>query len=328
MLPIADLHTHPLLPMYYFRKDLGQRHRPSRFFPYTPLGTHIDIHRLKKSGVRVIVCCVYAISRFPHRNCFEVAKAQIALFEKWVSDHTENFAHARTPEEVESIVTSGKIAAVLALEGGHHLAGDLSTLDFFKEKGVFYITLVHFMNTPIAESSLFADFSPGPSLRPFGREAIRRMRELRIVPDVAHCSERAFWEIAEATEGPLLYSHGGAKALCAHHRNLTDEQAREIARRDGLIGLILYPGYLRRGSFWGRMEDAIRHLDHWLNLVGADVPAIGSDMSGVMVVREIGDYSGMAKLREAVVRVFGEVVARKILFDNSVAFMKRAWRGC
>src|SRR5215510_14580456 len=109
---IADLHTHPLLPMYYFRKDLGNRHKPARFFPYTPFGTHIDIPRLKESGVQVIVCCVYAINRLPYQNCFEVAKAQINMFEEWLKEHAATFEHAKNAQDLERIISAGKIAAV------------------------------------------------------------------------------------------------------------------------------------------------------------------------------------------------------------------------
>lgn len=325
MIPIADLHTHPLLSMYYFRKDLGRPQRPARFFPYTPFGTHIDIPRLKESGVKLIVCCVYALWRLPHKDCFEAAKAQIAMFEEWLAEHAEIFEQAKNPADVERIVGAGKIAVVLALEGGHHLADRLETLDHFHKAGIFYVTLVHFLNNAVAESSLFADWTPEPPLRPFGREVISEMNRLGLAIDVAHCSEAAFWEVMEHTKVPPLYSHGGAREICDHHRNLTDDQARAIAEKGGLMGLILFPKYLRRHALWGKMDDVIHHLEHWMKVAGPEALALGSDMSGVMVVREIKDYSGMPILREAIVKNFGEPLARKILFDNALNYMKRVW---
>jgi membrane dipeptidase len=311
--------------MYYFRKDLGNRQRPARFFPYTPFGTHIDIPRLKESGVKLIVCCVYALNRLPYRNCFETARAQIAMFEEWLLEHSDDFEHAKNPADADRIVSSGKIAAVLALEGGHHIAGKLENLEYFRKAGIFYITLVHFLNNDIAESSLFTDWTPEPPLRPFGREVIGEMNRLGLVIDVAHCSEAAFWEVMEHSKAPPLYSHGGARALCDHHRNLTDDQARAIAERGGLLGVILYPGYLRRHAWEGKIDDVLRHLEHWLKIAGPDAIAIGSDMNGVMVLKEVKDYAGMPALREAVVKNFGEPLARRILFDNALNYMKRCW---
>src|SRR5512134_3848541 len=70
MIPIADLHTHPLLPQYYFRKDLGKRQKTSLSYPYFPFGTQIDLPRMKESGVTLMVACVYALNRLPHKDCF------------------------------------------------------------------------------------------------------------------------------------------------------------------------------------------------------------------------------------------------------------------
>lgn len=45
-----------------------------------------------------------------------------------------------------------------------------------------------------------------------------------IIVDVSHSSERAFWDICEIAEKPIVASHSNAKAVCGHVRNLTDEQ--------------------------------------------------------------------------------------------------------
>ncbi|HEX5036271.1 MAG TPA: membrane dipeptidase [bacterium] len=326
MIPIADIHTHPLIPMYYYRKDLGRSLPSACGFPYTPFGTHIDVPRLKESGVKIFVACVYAVNRLPLRNCFEVARAQIRLFDLWVADHPETFARAKSPEEVDRAVADGKIAAVLAVEGGHHLDGNLLNLDAFEEAGVFYLTLTHFLNNGIAESSLYAGWSPEKPLTGFGRELISEMNLKGIAVDVAHCSEAAFWEVAKASRAPLLYSHGGVRPLCDHERNLTDDQARAVAASGGLVGLILYPGYLKPGLFGGSIDDALRHLEHWLITVGPKAIALGSDMNGVMVLKDVKDYAGMPRLADAVVNEFGEGLARKILFDNALGYMKRVWK--
>ncbi len=323
--PMVDLHAHPLLPMYYFRKDPRRRHRNSKLFPYTPFGSHIARPRLKESGVKVLVSCVYAFSRLPHRNCFGSAKAQIELFGKWMSNEAETVAHARTPFEIDSITASGKIAVVLALEGGHHTALDLTHLDYFQKMGVFYMTIVHFTNTPVAECCHFSDFFGERGLRPFGREMITEMNRRGIIVDVAHCSERSFWDVMKHSKVPPIYTHGGARTLCDHHRNLRDEQVEAIARAGGVMGVILYPGFLRKGSFWRSIDDVIRHLEHWLKIAGPEALAIGSDQNGVMVARDLGGYDRMPRLREAIIQAFGEPLAKKILFENSLNYMKRYW---
>lgn len=323
MIPIADLHTHPLLPQYYFRKDLGQRQRTSFCYPYSPFGTHIDLPRLKESGVTLMVACVYALNRLPHKNCFETAKAQIEMFTRWMEEHQDACGHAKSLADAEQIQASGRIAIILALEGGHHVGNDLRNLEYFRQAGVLYITLVHFLNNAAAESSLFADWTPEAPLKPFGKEMIAEMNRLGIAVDVAHCSERAFWEVMEHVTHPPLYSHGGAHALCNHHRNLTDDQARAIAERGGVLGVMLYPGYLKRHGWRAGVGDVVRHLEHWLKTVGPDAIAVGSDMNGVRVIQDVRDYAGMPRLAEAIMNAFGEPLARRILFENAVNFMRK-----
>lgn len=324
---MADLHSHALLPMYYYRKNLDVRTSRPFYLPYTPFGTHIDVPGIRASGMKLMTFCVYALFRFPHRNCFETAQAQITLFERFVARHSDLLVHARSAAEIESIVRSGKVAAVLALEGAHHLGNSLETMDYFVGKGVFYVTLVHFINTPVGDTYLTTSFSSFRGLRPFGRDLITEMERRGLIVDVAHASEKLFWDVMEHAKRPPIYSHGGCRKLCNISRNLSDEQSREIIKRGGLIGVILYPHYLRKTGVWGKIDDVVRHIDHWLALGGENALSIGSDMSGVAIVREIGNIAGLPKLQDAMVKKFGEAVSRKLLFDNAVAYLRRNWLG-
>ena len=65
-------------------------------------------------------------------------------------------------------------------------------------------------------------------LTELGREAVRRMQRLNILPDVSHTSDRIFWDIMDLAEGPVSASHSNCRALCDVRRNLTDEQLRAI----------------------------------------------------------------------------------------------------
>lgn len=324
---MADLHSHALMSMYYWRKTLDTRGRTPWLLPYLPTSSHIDVPRIRESGVKLLTFAVYAFFRWPHRDCFETAKAQIALFEGLVARHPDVLVHAKTPAEIQAAVAGGKIAAVLALEGGHHVGNDPANLAYFKQRGVFYITLTHFINTPVGDTYLASRFTRTKGLRAFGRRLIGGMEKAGLIVDVAHSSEKGFWDVMEVAKRAPIYSHGGAKSVCRHDRHLTDDQSREIIRRDGLLGVILYPHYLRIGAVWGKMEDVFRHLDHWLSLGGEDHVAIGSDMGGVVLLKEIGDIAGMPRLHDALVKRFGETLSRKILFDNAMGYLKRNWPG-
>ena len=116
------------------------------------------------------------------------------------------------------------------------------------------------------------------------------------VLDLAHLNARTFWQVAEATEGPLVVTHTAAAALVRHHRNLDDDQLRAISERAGLVGLGFVPGFLRDGAR-ARVSDAADHLDHIRSVAGTGILAIGSDLGGTRdTVRGLGSVGSIEKL--------------------------------
>lgn len=77
-------------------------------------------------------------------------------------------------------------------------------------------------------------------LKPFGREVLSRMDDLRILADVSHLNEAGFWDVIERSQLPPVASHSNCRWLCEVARNLTKEQARAIIQRGGFIGRQLF----------------------------------------------------------------------------------------
>jgi membrane dipeptidase len=95
------------------------------------------------------------------------------------------------------------------------------------------------------------------------------------VLDLAHASERLFAECLETFQGRLLVTHAGCRAVNDTPRNLTDEQLRELAERDGIFGLMLHPLAIDPES--PTIERVIDHLDHAASVVGADRVCLAGD---------------------------------------------------
>jgi len=82
-------------------------------------------------------------------------------------------------------------------------------------------------------------------------------------------------EAIELSERPIIFSHSGAYAVCAHIRNIRDEQIRACAgarrcHRHMGIGAFL-------GDAQARSESMVGHIDHVATLVGAQHVGIGTD---------------------------------------------------
>lgn len=127
---------------------------------------------------------------------------------------------------------------------------------------------------------------PGP-LTDLGRELLEVMADLGVGLDLSHMAEQSALEALERFEGVLLASHSNPQALVPSDRQLSDPLIVGIAERGGVIGVVLYNGFLRRD--WHQRDpkhrvtltDVVRAIDHICQRVGdAEHVALGSDFDG------------------------------------------------
>jgi membrane dipeptidase len=127
---------------------------------------------------------------------------------------------------------------------------------------------------------------PGP-LTDLGRELLEFMAELGVGLDLSHMAERAALQAIDRFEGVLLASHSNPRGLVPGDRQLSDTLIRSIAEREGVIGVVLYNGFLSRG--WRlrdrkervTLDDVVRAIDYVCQRVGsAEHVALGSDVDG------------------------------------------------
>jgi membrane dipeptidase len=313
-LKVWDIHSHALLHMFYLKRDLTKRATPSLF--WNPLKSHIDLPRIKDGNVNCLTFAVYVPFHIYSENYFGEALKMINLLEEFTEKNRDKLELARTVSDIEYIIQGGKIAATIAIEGGHILDGKLENLEILKQRGVIYITLTHLHSNGIAESS-FLRWRGTRGLTDFGKEVVMEMERLRILIDVSHCSERAFWEILETTDAPLVYTHGGVRRYCNIERNLSDAQIKAISERKGVIGITFFPLYLRKWGLFGGIPLFVRVVEYVAQLAGVDSVAIGSDFDGwIWTLRDVKDISDTWKVVEGLRRAFSEEELKKILFGN------------
>jgi membrane dipeptidase len=120
-----------------------------------------------------------------------------------------------------------------------------------------------------------------------GRELVREMDRLRVVHDISHLSDRAFRELLERTDRPVIASHSNCRALLgdpSNQRHLTDEGIAAVVQRGGVIGLNLFSKFLRAGlGEQGRASigDCVAHVQHVCEIAGdRRHVGLGSDMDG------------------------------------------------
>jgi len=315
--PVADLHAHPALNAFYLRRDLGREHKaPGR---WNPLRQQIDLPRARVGGLRVLTNCVYAPSVIPV-SPFRAALGGFAALERLCERHPSLAQVARRRGEVGPILQAGKLAVVHAAEGGHHVERSMEKLERLADRGLRYLTLTHFVHNGIAQPArmprgpFFSLLRGQPGLTKLGRALVRRCEELGVLVDVTHCSDRSFADVLGTITRPVLATHTGFRRFAPVERNLSDEQAREIARTGGLIGVITWNDLLGGDSIEAMADSIV----HGAGVAGAQHVGIGTDFDGwVFSVQGMRDATRYPALTELLTRRgFSETELRGILGGN------------
>lgn len=171
-----------------------------------------------------------------------------------------------------------RVKAILAIEGGAALAGDIENLYKAYEKGVRILTLTWNAKNEIASGA----FCENGGLTSFGKTVIKKMEKLKMVIDVSHLNRESFFDVAENTTLPFIASHSNPDIVetnAGRKRNLTNEQIEILKERNGLIGLNFYKEFLDVDNKTG--VDALKvHLDYLLNKGCENIIALGLDFDG------------------------------------------------
>ena len=96
-----------------------------------------------------------------------------------------------------------------------------------------------------------------------------------MIVDCSHTGRRSSLEAIERSALPVIFSHSNAHAVCAHIRNIHDEQIRACAAGGGVVGIVGIGAFL--GDAHAKSETMFRHLDHVASLVGPEHVGGGID---------------------------------------------------
>jgi membrane dipeptidase len=119
----------------------------------------------------------------------------------------------------------------------------------------------------------------GRGLTPLGRDVIALCESQRVAVDLAHASEKTFYDALECSMSPPVVTHACMAAVRPHPRNLSDGQLRALGQRGGVAGVAFYVPFLTGEASCG-LEAVVRHILHAVNVAGEDAVGLGSDFDG------------------------------------------------
>lgn len=199
-----------------------------------------------------------------------------ACFLDQLEKHSRAVTLCRTAADLDRAEREGKCAAILGVEGGAVLGGEISRVQTLSDLGVRLITLTWNGKNEIG-CGCGKRFAGG--LTRFGRQAVREMERVGMAVDVSHLSRPGFWDVAKIAQRPFLASHSNCDAVYRHPRSLTDRQIARLIACGGLIGVNLYKAFLGAPGNTG-FAAAYSHLAHLLEHGAGQAVALGSDFDG------------------------------------------------
>lgn len=189
---------------------------------------HYD--KLKKGHIKYVCMACF----FDGTQNFEQMKEMIITLRNAILQ-SKNFDLVLNKEDL--LKENEHIKAMISIEGLCGITEELNikeVIRWFKSMGVHLLSLTWNEENEVATG---VKGNKKHGLKPLGKAIIKECNNLNIAIDVSHANEKTFWDIMKENPEHVLATHSNVYELCAHKRNLTKEQIREIVKRKGIIGM-------------------------------------------------------------------------------------------
>jgi membrane dipeptidase len=303
---------------------------PWRFTDRHP-DSYMDLPKMREGGLDAQFFAIYMDEEPRPGMAVKRALGQIDAVRAICEKYPKDIALATTAEDVRRVVASGRIAALMGLEGGYMIEDDVRVLRMFHALGVRYMTLTHSFNTHWGDSS--GTGRPVPprhgGLSPFGRAVVAEMNRLGMIVDLTHVADKTFYDALAVTKAPVILSHSSVDAVKDHPRNVSDDMLRALARNGGVIqidAVIKYIDPVDRPAT--PLSVFIDHIEHALKVAGPDHVGIGIDY-GYDAPKPVGleDCSKFENITyELLARGVTEDTIRKVWGENTLRVMAEVER--
>ena len=241
----------------------------------------VDLHKMTEGHLDATIMVAYLRQMERDKASLDAAFAKadrlLNEIEEMVAHSAESVGIAYTPDDLYRLKREGRRALMLGIENGYAIGDDPTRIEYFRRRGVVYMTLCHNVDNDLCDSARGNAEHGG--LSALGRKVISEMNRVGMMVDLSHAAESSFYQAIEASSTPIVCSHSSARALCDHPRNLTDDQLRALAASGGVVQTCLYDGFLRKEG-GATIDDAIRHIRHMVDVAGIDHVGIGTDFDG------------------------------------------------
>ncbi|MFH2000339.1 MAG: membrane dipeptidase [Planctomycetota bacterium] len=199
--------------------------------------------RLREGGVKLQVMAVFVPTG---AGSADTAFRQCRLFTRLNQDNDNDFFQVKKLHDVEIALSGPRTGIVPAIENASGLYEEDEPLDrsfsrlerIIESVGpVLYISMTHHFENRFGGGNL-----SDVGLKDAGRALLDFLDNRKIAVDLSHTSDALARGILDYVDQknldiPMLASHSNFRSICNHRRNLPDDLAMEVIRRQGVIGV-------------------------------------------------------------------------------------------
>jgi membrane dipeptidase len=236
---VFDGHIHAVDREFYHGGDIGERKSDGQF----------DLPRAKEGGLGALFFSIFVTEDYyPARYETKQALRMLDTAVDQISRNREAIEIAYNASDVERIHKSGKIAAVLDIEGSFDLDGDPAVIRQMYRLGLRSVQLsAHNWTSNYADSCCSVPKWQGLNAR--GRDVIHEMNRLGMLINVSHASDEAISQAIDLSADPVVATHHGLREINDIPRNMPAWLLKKLASKGGVIGFQIGNDFHNRKAF-------------------------------------------------------------------------------
>lgn len=259
-----DLQTHPTMHMTYGFFSPGLEYIDAEDPPqlsHKHLLTNVNYadYLEGNKGSRIIVHgAIISEVLVPRKRARELILAQLKYVNDFAASHSDNFAVAKSPQEVRDLVhNTDKTIIIHSIEGAKRLLDGPEDAKFWADQGIAFMTLIHLIDDEFGGAAVLPElatkvinyraafkrsFAPRKyrGLTEKGKQAIGWLADAGIMTDLTHMSDQSradALDYMEMHQIPPLVTHDMFKPVQNHPRGILPEDVIRIYRLGGMMSL-------------------------------------------------------------------------------------------
>ncbi len=263
---VLTLDSHVDTPLMLQRDgwDISQHNDPH------DRGGKLDFPRMEEGSLDAVFFAVFLGQGALTEDAYDLAHHRaLAIFDDIhaaINENPDVAGLALTPEDAYRMRDEGRRAVYIGNENGYPMGHDLGLLQTYYDQGSRYLGLSHSRHNQICDSSTDNNPPLHDGLSEFGVEVIRELNRLGMMVDVSHISDKAFYDVLEVSQAPVIASHSNARAICDHPRNLDDDMLLALAENGGVLQLCILSAYVKEMEPNPERQEAFAALrEKWNN---------------------------------------------------------------